>query len=239
MQQGPPQKLSDDRVQQQLNNMRSFILQEAEDKKEEIIQRAKEEFTIEKASIFQAERLKIQKEFERREKQKEVEKKILVSNQLNSARLKVLRARDDIVLQLREESKKRLIELSNSAQYKDLLQKLIVQACLKMREPTALVRCREADKGLVNSVLEPASQEFKKLTGETVVLKIDSQYLPPAPGPDTDLAVTARYCSGGIVLSAREGKILCNNTLDQRLNLAFDAKIPEIRRVLFTVPGKQ
>jgi vacuolar-type H+-ATPase subunit E/Vma4 len=36
-----------------------------------------------------------------------------------------------------------------------------------------------------------------------------------------------------VVLSGHDGKILCDNTLDQRLALAFDAKIPDIRRTVF------
>jgi len=228
-------KEREDHVRKQIDNMKNFILQEAEDKKEEIKQRAKEEFTMEKATIFQAERLKIIKEYERREKQKEVEKKIMVSNQLNQSRLRVLKSRDDIIQQMREDTKRRLIEISKPGPaYQELLQKLIVQASLKMREPEVKVRCREADKSMVQNALKDCAEVYRQKTGENISLSVDTVTLPPAPGPDTDLAVTHRYCSGGIVLSAKEGRILCNNTLDQRLNLAFDAKIPEMRRRLFT-----
>jgi vacuolar-type H+-ATPase subunit E/Vma4 len=39
--------------------------------------------------------------------------------------------------------------------------------------------------------------------------------------------------AGGIVLAAKEGKILCNNTLEQRLSLASEGLLPEIRGILF------
>ncbi len=40
---------------------------------------------------------------------------------------------------------------------------------------------------------------------------------------------------GGVLLSAREGKIVCRNTLDSRLDLCFEALIPAIRGMLFGV----
>lgn len=42
-----------------------------------------------------------------------------------------------------------------------------------------------------------------------------------------------RHSSGGVVLSAQEGRIVCSNTLDQRLQLAYEQLLPEIRKTLF------
>jgi len=48
---------------------------------------------------------------------------------------------------------------------------------------------------------------------------------------------------GGVVLAAHKGKILCTNTIDNRLDLCFQDSIPDIRRILFpdlaTKPGEQ
>jgi len=38
---------------------------------------------------------------------------------------------------------------------------------------------------------------------------------------------------GGIVLTAQQGTILCLNTIDARLDLAFQDSLPDLRRVLF------
>jgi V-type H+-transporting ATPase subunit E len=35
--------------------------------------------------------------------------------------------------------------------------------------------------------------------------------------------------SGGIVLASQDGKIVCDNTLDARLNVSFRQKLPEVR----------
>ena len=39
--------------------------------------------------------------------------------------------------------------------------------------------------------------------------------------------------AGGIVLSARNGQIVCRNTLDSRLDIAFEQLKPQIRGTLF------
>jgi V-type H+-transporting ATPase subunit E len=63
-------------VAKQLDNMVNFIKKEAEEKANEILAKAEEEFTIEKAKKVQAQKLKVMKEFERKEKQVEVQNKM-------------------------------------------------------------------------------------------------------------------------------------------------------------------
>jgi len=226
--------LSNEEVERQLNNMRNFIIKEAEEKRDEIIHKAKEEFTLSKTEIFQEERLKIIKEFERRAKQMESEQKIKYSNMHNQARLKVLSAREEIISSLRDETKHRLTDISKQGpEYQKLLKELIVQALLKLSEKDVLVKCRESDVEMVNAVLHEASAEYKVLSKQDVNLKIDKSHnLPPAPTKSQKL-IEGRYCFGGIVLAAQEERILCDNTLDQRLSLAFEASIPGIRKMLF------
>lgn len=41
--------------------------------------------------------------------------------------------------------------------------------------------------------------------------------------------------AGGVVLASRDGKIVCENTLDARLEVAFRKKLPEVKsNSLFT-----
>lgn len=65
-------------VDKQIANMVSFILQEAREKASEIQTLANEEFTIQKAKLLQTEKLKVQREFERREKSILLQKKMYV-----------------------------------------------------------------------------------------------------------------------------------------------------------------
>ncbi|XP_048448961.1 V-type proton ATPase subunit E 1 [Rhincodon typus] len=89
--------LSDADVQKQIKHMMAFIEQEANEKAEEIDAKAEEEFNIEKGRLVQTQRLKIMEYYEKKEKQIEQQKKIQMSNMLNQARLKVLKARDDLI----------------------------------------------------------------------------------------------------------------------------------------------
>ena len=40
-------------------------------------------------------------------------------------------------------------------------------------------------------------------------------------------------CMGGFISHARKGRIVCSNTLDDRLQLCYQEAIPDIRRLLF------
>lgn len=58
--------------------MMAFIEQEANEKAEEIDAKAEEEFNIEKGRLVQQQRLKIMEYYEKKEKQVELQKKMLV-----------------------------------------------------------------------------------------------------------------------------------------------------------------
>ncbi|KAF8077426.1 hypothetical protein N665_1036s0001 [Sinapis alba] len=186
-------------VSKQIQQMVRFIRQEAEEKANEISVSAEEEFNIEKLQLVESEKKKIRQDYEKKEKQADVRKKIDYSMQLNASRIKVLQAQDDIVNAMKDQAAKDLLNVSGDEDaYKQLLKDLIVQCLLRLKEPSVLLRCREEDLGLVESILEDAKED-----------------------------------SGGVVLASRDGKIVCENTLDARLDVAFRMKLPVIRRSLF------
>ncbi|MFO0131789.1 MAG: V-type ATP synthase subunit E family protein [bacterium] len=43
---------------------------------------------------------------------------------------------------------------------------------------------------------------------------------------------------GGVVLSGFEGKIVCSNTILNRIKLTFNSYLPNIKRVLFPDHGQ-
>uniref|UniRef100_A0A8D1GI37 V-type proton ATPase subunit E 1 n=2 Tax=Sus scrofa TaxID=9823 RepID=A0A8D1GI37_PIG len=90
--------LSNAHVQKQIKHMMAFIEQEANEKAEEIDVKAEEEFNIEKSRLVQTQRLEIMEYYEKKEKQIEQQKEIQMSNLMNQARLKVLRASSDLAL---------------------------------------------------------------------------------------------------------------------------------------------
>ncbi|XP_059442533.1 V-type proton ATPase subunit E [Corylus avellana] len=224
--------MNDADVSKQIQQMVRFIRQEAEEKANEISVSAEEEFNIEKLQLVEAEKKKIRQEYERKQKQVEVRKKIEYSMQLNASRIKVLQAQDDVVNSMKEAALKELLNVSRDHHvYKRLLKDLIVQSLLRLKEPAVLLRCREDDLKLVQSVLDSAAQEYsEKANVHSPEIIVDQKvYLPPA---STHHNAHGPFCSGGVVLASRDGKIVCENTLDARLDVVFRKKLPEIRKLL-------
>ncbi|OAY67261.1 V-type proton ATPase subunit E-like [Ananas comosus] len=225
--------MNDADVGKQIQQMVRFIRQEAEEKANEISVSAEEEFNIEKLQLVEAEKRKVRQDYERKEKQVEIRKKIEYSTQLNASRIKVLQAQDDVVNSMRDAASNELLRVAdNPKSYAKLLKGLIVQSLLRLKEPAVLLRCREVDRRLVLSILEEAKKEYaEKAKVQCPKVTIDEKvYLPPPP---TNRDAHGPFCSGGVVLASQDGKIVCENTLDARLDVVFRQKLPEIRKLLF------
>lgn len=225
--------MNDEDVSKQIDQMMRFIRQEAEEKANEISVSAEEEFNIEKQQLVEAEKKKIRQEYERKERQVEIRKKIEYSMQLNASRIKVLQAQDDMVNSMKEDASKELLNVSHHHDvYRNLLKDLIVQSLLRLKEPSVLLRCRNHDLHLVEQVLDSAAQEYaeKENVYPPEIIVDHDVYLPPAPHHHN---THDPYCSGGVVLASRDGKIVCENTLDARLDVLYRKKLPEIRKQLF------
>jgi V-type H+-transporting ATPase subunit E len=68
--------MNEDQVQKQISQMVTFIQQEAVEKAREIHVKAEEEFNIEKLRMVEAEKARIRAEYERKEKDIEVSKRM-------------------------------------------------------------------------------------------------------------------------------------------------------------------
>ncbi|KAL8479955.1 hypothetical protein ACS0TY_026774 [Phlomoides rotata] len=225
--------MNDADVSKQIQQMVRFIRQEAEEKANEISVSAEEEFNIEKLQLVEAEKKKIRQEYERKDKQVQVRKKIEYSMQLNASRIKVLQAQDDLVNSMREAASKELLHVSHHHHsYEHLLKNLIVQSLLRLKEPSVLLRCRKADLHYMEGALHSAMEEYAhKAKVHHPEIIVDHIHLPPAPSHHDN--AHGRFCSGGVVLASRDGKIVFENTLDARLDVVFRKKLPEIRKSLF------
>ncbi|KAE9620364.1 putative H(+)-transporting two-sector ATPase [Lupinus albus] len=228
--------MKDADVSKQIQQMIRFIRQEAEEKANEISVAAEEEFNIEKLQLLEAEKRKIRQEYERKAKQVDVRKKIEYSMQLNAARLKVLQAQDEMVNSMKDDAKKALLRVSNDKKaYKKLIKDIIVQGLIRMREPSVILRCREGDRKLIESVLEEAKKEYSEkanVQGPTIIL--DNRVFLPSPPKNNSTDSIEPFCSGGVVLASQDGKIVLENTLDARLDVIFRQKLPEIRKRLLS-----
>lgn len=214
--------LSDADVQKQIKHMMAFIEQEANEKAEEIDAKAEEEFNIEKGRLVQTQRLKIMEYYEKKEKQIEQQKKIQVSNLMNQARLKVLKARDDMISELLNEARQRLANVAKDpARYATLLDGLILQGFYQLLEAKVTIRCRKQDMQLVQASVQKNIPIYKAAVKTNLEVRID---------PDNFLS---QDISGGIELYNGDGKIKVSNTLESRLDLLAQQMMPEIRVSLF------
>nr|BAK03913.1 predicted protein [Hordeum vulgare subsp. vulgare] len=225
--------MNDADVGKQIQQMVRFIQQEAQEKASEISVAAEEDFNIEKLQLVESEKRKIKQEYERKQKQVDIRRKIDYSMELNAARIKVLQAQDDIVGEMKENACKALLRVTKDTNvYRKILKSLIVQSLLRLRESSVVLRCREADRVHVEPVLETAKKEYaEKLKVNLPKIIIDGKvHLPPQRINDT---AHGPACSGGVVLASQDGKIVCDNTLDTRVDVCFRQKLPEIRKKLY------
>lgn len=214
--------LSDAEVSKQIKHMMAFIEQEANEKAEEIDAKAEEEFNIEKGRLVQQQRLKIMEYYERKEKQVELQKKIQSSNMLNQARLKVLKSRDDHVQTVLDEGKKKLANISHDqGKYPKIIEGLIAQGLCQLLEPAVTIRCRQADKTLVENAVTPALNSVRDKIKKDVQIKVDGENFLSADS------------AGGIELYAQKGKIKVDNTLEARLLMIAQHMMPQMRTSLF------
>ncbi|XP_036375983.1 V-type proton ATPase subunit E 1-like [Megalops cyprinoides] len=214
--------LSDADVQKQIKHMMAFIEQEANEKAEEIDAKAEEEFNIEKGRLVQTQRLKIMEYYEKKEKQIEQQKKIQMSNLMNQARLKVLKARDDMITELLNEARQRLANIAKDpAQYQNLMEGLVLQGFYQLLEPKVTIRCRKQDLSLVQAAVQKNIPIYRAAVKNNIDVRIDQDNFLPSD------------ISGGIEIYNADGKIKVSNTLDSRLDLMAQQMMPEIRVVLF------
>ncbi|KAI4353582.1 hypothetical protein L6164_002521 [Bauhinia variegata] len=227
-------KMNDSDVSRQIQQMIRFIRQEAEEKANEITLSTEEEFNIEKLQLLDAEKKKIRQEYDKKVKQVDVRKKIEYSMQLSAARMKVLQAQDDVVNSMKESARKALLSVSddNNA-YRKLVKDLIVQSLMRLKEASVILRCRECDLKTVESVLEEARKEYaNKAKAQAPKITLDDGVFLPPPPKDDNTDTYEAYCSGGVVMASDDGKIVCENTLDARLDVIFRQKLPQIRKRL-------
>ncbi|XP_026167311.1 V-type proton ATPase subunit E 1a [Mastacembelus armatus] len=214
--------LTDADVQKQIKHMMAFIEQEANEKVEEIEAKAEEEFNIEKGRLVQTHRLKIMEYYEKKEKQIEQHKKIQMSNLMNQARLKVLKARDDMIADLLKEARQRLAEIAKDpARYSTLLEGLVLQGFYRLLEPKVTIRCRQQDVEIVQAAVTKNIPIYKDAVKSNIEVRIDMERFLPSD-----------IC-GGVEVYNDNGKIKVSNTLESRLELLAQQMMPEIRMNLF------
>ena len=131
-------------------------------------------------------------------------------------RLKVLAARDEAIQGMFAETRASLVGVSATPQYKQLLVALIAQGAKKLETKSAVVRCRAVDVEVCKAAMREAEAKIPGLK-----LQLDAHAnLPPPPGPANGEGAS---CVGGVHVIS----------LDDRLTVAFERNVPEIRTAIF------
>eukprot|EP00392_Amoebophrya_sp_AT5.2_P008118 g8137.t1 len=218
----------------QIQQMVNFILNEAKDKAEEIDAKTLEEFNVEKLKYVQGQKVctvaveeKIRGELLEKKKKQESAIAIARSAAINRSRMQAVEARQNSMIQLKQECEANLAAVSKDRnRYSALCSDLIVQGCLKLMEDQVTVKCRKEDEQAIKASLDSASRKYseiiKKETGVAKAVRLDlsNAYLPSS-------------CGGGVVLTCMGNSISIDNTLFTRLSLVVDNDLPALRKMLF------
>ena len=214
----------------QIRQMVNFILQEAHEKANEIRIKTEHDFNIEKQMLVHNAKLAIAEDYKAKDRARDVEERIARSTAVGDARITKMRLRDELLTSLVEDAKTKTAAVVSSANYKKLLHGLIIQALIKIEEDVVVVLCRAADVSIVSSVIAKASAEYKELIKTTT-----GQVVSPQVTVNTNPAknLNPEFYSGGVVLTACHGRIVCDNTLDARVRLVYQDLLPKIRERLW------
>jgi len=205
-----------------VENMVGFITAEAKEKANEIEREAQETYTIEKQRQIESEKKKIKAEFERKEKQVAIEKRIKQSNLAKDQRVRVLKERDALMKEMMETARAKMEALTKSPQYGEILANLIAQGIMEMKDftkPVSVVGLAK-DKKVLSGAVDSAKGKVKKATGADVSLSVSTETCP-----DDQI--------GGVILVSDGGRIKIINTFKAREDGVCVDLLPRFRKLLF------
>lgn len=226
-----------------LSSMVQFIRTHGDERAETINKQASDEFTVQKEQYISEEKERIAAEIKERLRKDEINLKIDRSKKENVLRIQKMRIVNELILNLFKDSRLKIVKEQEKAPklYSELIKNLIIQGLIRLMEAEVHIRCRKSDVAVVKGVLTAAADEYKKLMKEQVkslknkeptlnLILDEKRFLPEFNAKSESITDS---CMGGILMHAKQGRIVCSNTLDERLALIQQEAIPQIREQLF------
>jgi len=215
-------------AERQVSHMRDFILHEAKEKADEIDAKAEQDYTVEKQRLFEEERLRIKKEFERREKNVATQTKIENATETNKNKMKVLAAAAQQVEEVYSAAFEALQAVpKDSSRYSALLKDLMQEGVKMLGLDSVKVSCRAEDEAAVKQAIASLSGGAKvEIATEPLTVDASVKNVP-------------NNCIGGITVASEDGKVVVSQTLNARLQVAYDTAMPVIKPVLFNQQGSK
>ena len=215
-------------AENRINQMIRLIKQEAEEKAQIIIEEARQKMQKEKNKVYNYQREKLITEYQLKEEQDEITKRLQKSRKINQTRLEIQNHRNNLLENLKLDTEKKLREnIKDKNNYGNLMKNLIVQGMIRLLEKKIVIKCKESDVNLIKGLLVDCEKEYKAFLKKSVnkepnvVLEVsDKMFLN-----DKDI--------GGVVLYCHNYKIVFDNSLRARLDLCFDESKPYIRSNMF------
>ena len=186
-----------------------------------------------------------------------------LANKLMEQRRDMLHARDESLQSVLGAAKDQLASLSSDVgKYKTLLHSLLVQSVDMLTRGQGgthqlVITCREQDARMIQDML-PAVQEAVASTRAESTGKLadavaarrteaggilaQSAAAAAAAARGTALSVTLSIdttsylpagSAGGVQVAANDGRVVCDNTLERRLDVAAHSLAPQLRSTLF------
>lgn len=157
------------------------------------------------------------------------------SNLINQTRMELMNVRNEFMKQLVKEALEKLeneIALPDNKRYQTVCKDLIIQGCIKFLEPVVLVKCREQDVDFIREIIPDAQSQYNELMAnevgsdkyETEIQVVEGEFIEPES--------EAGKC-GGVIVMSKDRKIVCSNSLDNRLHLCYEESLPSLRTNLF------
>ena len=222
--------------------MVKFIQQHGDEEVARIKETTEHEFTIEHNKYIEEQKKEMDENFKAKLQNEEVKLKIMQSKKQNETRIERMRKVDEYVSELRAQTKAQIRQTlsKDKKAYSQLCEDLLVQGLIKMMEQTLYIRCRKSDVSIIESVQANAIKRYRELIVKEVKrfqsmkpndipckIIIDSTYLDSVDDNEQTGIL------GGFKIYARKGRIVCSQTIDDRIDLCFQAAIPAIRYMLF------
>jgi V-type H+-transporting ATPase subunit E len=131
--------------------------------------------------------------------------------------------RQKFIDQLKEEFKQRLrTKMANNEEAKAITQALIVQGMLRMMEKHILIEGAEGQKRLIEEVIPGCEAQFAEIMrGET-----EKEMQATLSISNYSLETKHHDIIGGVFLRSQDGLIVCDNSLDARIDLALEQLLP-------------
>ena len=222
--------------------MQAFLENKGKKEIAEINADCDREFKTGKTRMVEEEKQHLVDKFEKDLNTAEINAKIERSAQLNQVRIQKMKKLNEMVTGLQLEASKKLAKdmEANPQAYKDLIKDLLIQGFIKLIEPTIILRVRKSDLDLVKGQIEPAVKQYKQMMLAKVKafegkkdipcrVSVDEANFLPEWNPEEP----QRSCLGGFVMYAKKNRIVCSQTLDDRMGLVHAQAIPAIRSSLF------